>query len=211
MAVVVAAEVYRLVQTGNYGGVTLVQNVFHFGREQPGGSPSTLVNDWHANIVTQLMPYFHPIYEATEVRAQRIAPDESDISRISGVTKGGNFNFNALPAVAAGIVTWRTQLAGRSRRGRTYWAGLPYDTGNISDGSAWKSDGIVRLENIANLIRNRYTLGGNPGAFYLGVWSPTLGGKLPPRDPAKGLTMVVGFTAQEYICSMGSRRLGHGL
>src|SRR5262245_9692721 len=211
MPVIKAAEVSRLVQSGNYGGDILIQNVWHFGRESTGGTPGELMNDWNSNIVAALTPNFHPVVTFTEVAVQRIAPDESEIERISGSRGGGNAAAVALPCVAAGVITWRTQLAGRSHRGRTFWAGLPYDFSTLSDGSTWGSGGLARLNAIANLIQNRYMLGGNPGAYMLGVWSRKLGGRLPPRDPAAGWSMVVSHTAQAYICSMGSRRLGHGL
>jgi hypothetical protein len=211
MPLIKAAEVYRLVQSGNYGGDILIQNVWHFGRENAGGTPGELMNDWNTNIVTALTPNLHPVITLTDVAVQRIAPDESEIERISGSRGGTNPAAAPLPSVAAGVVTWRTQLPGRSHRGRTFWAGLPYAMGTTSDGSTWGPDGLTRLTNIANLILNRYMLGGNPGAYMLGVWSRKLGGKPPTADAGAGWTMVVSFTAQAYICSMGSRRLGHGL
>jgi len=211
MPLVQAAEVYRLLQSGNFGGDILIQNVWHFGRESPGGTPSELANDWNTYMVPLIAAELNPVVTLTEISVQRIAPDESEIERIAGSRAGVAGGNVALPSVAAGVVTWRTQLAGRSRRGRTFWAGLPFDYVSLSDGSSWLAAGQARLNRLGNGIRNRYSLGGNPGAYYLGVWSPKLGGKLPPRDPAKGLTMVVSHTAQYYICSMGSRRLGHGL
>jgi hypothetical protein len=211
VAVIHAAEVYRLVQSGRYGGDILIQNAWHFGRENPGGTPGELMNDWNTNIVGPLADQLHQVMTLTDVQVQRIAPDESEIERISGSRACQATGYAALPSVAAGVITWRTQLPGRSRRGRSYIAGLPYDLITIADGAVWNTPGINRLTAIANLIRSRYMLGGNPGAYMLGVWSTKLGGKPPTADAATGWVMVTGFTAQAYICSMRSRRFGAGL
>jgi|SRR5215471_6955338 len=211
MPLIKAAEVYRLVQSGRYQDDILIQNVWHFGRENAGGTPGELLNDWNSNIIGQMATNFINVVNFTDISVQRIAPDESEIERISGNYRGSHAGQTALPCVAAGIVTWRTQLAGRSHRGRSYFTGMPYDSVTWSDGTGWTSYGLGTLDSIANLIRLRYQLGGNPGAYMLGVWSRKLGGALPPRDAAAGWTMVASHTSQSYIGSMGTRRLGHGL
>ena len=211
MPIVVAAEVFRLVMTQRYGTGPLVQNVFHVGNESTGTSVTAIATDFRDNVITPLKPNFTGAINYLECSCQRIAPTESEIVRLALTGTGTNPAGLALPTVACGITTWRTQLTGRSRRGRTYWSGLPYDFSGTSDGFGWLTPGLTRLNNISNFVLTHWTLGGNPQGSFMVIWSRKLGGATPPRNPTTGAAMVTTFTSQRYIASMGTRRLGHGL
>jgi len=211
MALTTAAEVYRLVQTMRYASAITVQNVFHFGLAVAGGTSGALVNDWNTNVIPYWKAHIWSGISFVEVNAQMIAPTEQDVSRIP-LTGVGTSSFTiGAPAPTAAVWTWRTQLTGRSRRGRTYLAGWGYDNSSWSNGYVWTANSITQLGAFADTIRLRYQLGGNPSGFYLGVWSPKLGGKNLPRDPAAGLAMVTGVTVQPYVATMGTRRYGRGV
>jgi hypothetical protein len=205
---IAAEEVYRLIQITRYNNVLAVMNTFHFGLEASGFSnANVLCTDWRDNIVPTWKANVGGRIWFVELITQRIAPDDGPLVSVLLTGTGALGTSSNLPSIAAGLITWRTQLTGRSRRGRSYIAGLPYDTSvAISDGVTWGTTSQTRLGNIANVILSRYTLGANPGGFFLCVWSRLLGGANVPRDPFAGAALVNRFTVQPYIGSMGTRR-----
>lgn len=205
------AEIYRLVQITRFGSEMICMNTFHFGVEAPGASAAGLSLEWATNVV--------PIWKANvtghmgfiEVHAQRIAPTfgEQQFNTLSGT--GGLIGFDTMPCVTAGVITWRTQYPGRTRRGRTFVAGLAFSPTRLLNYSRFSNVNVGNLQAIGDGILNHFTLGANPGGFYLGVFSKKRYFATDPPDMFQGLAMVNRITAQSYICTMGTRRYGRGM
>lgn len=210
MPLVVSAEVYRLVQTTRFAATITCMNEFHFGREAAGGSANALAIDWRDFAVPLWKPMVFNTITFVEVSVQMIAPTEGDIVRVVLSGPGTATGSTPAPCNSAGCITWRSQLAGRSRRGRSFIAGLEYGAGS-SNYMTWNATRIGTMSTFATGLTTRYSLGGNPGAFFMVVWSRKLGGATPPRNPAAGAAMISGFTPQPYICTMGTRRSGRGM
>jgi hypothetical protein len=204
-------EVFRLVQVQRYAGTITCMNSFHFGRETTGGSANSLVVDWRDNVVPTWKANVASIVTFTEAWAQRIMPAQDAVAAVTLTGGGTGSGTNFLPCVAAGLLTWRSQLVGRRRRGRSYVPGLTYDSATSNTGITWTAAGITRLTNIGTAILNRYTLGANPYGFQLIVWSRTTAFEPNQVDWRQGASLCTRFTVQSYIGSMGTRRGSRGI
>lgn len=204
-------EVFRLVQVQRFSALVVCMNTFHFGRESTGGSESSLVVDWRDNIVPTWKSQVTNAMTFDEVNAQRIMPTPSAVAGVA-LSGTGSVGMVQAPCPTAGVITWRTQLIGRNRRGRTYVPGLGYQIASqVGNGVTWGTANIACLTAIGNAILTRYTLGGNPYGFQLIVWSRKIGFAGGGTDWRTGAAMVTRFTSQSYIATMGSRRGSRGI
>jgi hypothetical protein len=205
-------SVYKLIVHQLYRNQVRVQNVFHVRLNVAGALfdassvTATFVNNvlptWRGNITS--------VITFTHVEAIQIHPSGGD-SHSRDIQLTGTFSppgiFSAYPVVCAGVITWRTGTPTRSGRGRTYVAGLYLGSGY--DGRFFGTTEITNLTNIANALKNAF--GGNPlNGFEFGVWSRKRAGQTPPFNP-DAFQPITAFTIQQYIATMGSRRLGHGI
>lgn len=204
-----AGQVFRMVQTTKYNSVIACLNVFYFATDTSGNSASSLVADWAANIVPTWKNQVTNAISFIDVTAQELYPTSGPMltAALSGT---GAIVSLPVPVVCAGVLTWRTSYLGRSRRGRSFIAGLEYAAPATSNGYQWISTGITRLNNLGNAILTRYQLGGNPVGFYLIVWSRKLYTANPTAWPSAA-AMVTRFSSQPYIATMGTRRYGRGM
>lgn len=210
-APVVFAEIFRLVMVQKFVGTITCMNTFYFGTEGTGSSANTLVSDWATNIVPTWKANIINFMTFEQVYAQKVMPTQEAIASVTLSGSGSGSGGFGLPSVACGILTWRTQLSGRRRRGRTYIAGMGYDSSLSANGITWTATGISKLTNIGTAILNRYTQGANPGGFVLIVWSRTQQASVPAAEWQTAASQVMRYTAQSYIGSMGTRRGSRGI
>jgi hypothetical protein len=210
-AAFVGAELFRLVQVQRYGDVLVCMNTFHMARETTGGTAAGLVSDWVTNIVPTWRANVGGAMMFREVYAQKIMPNQDAITS-NPLALGGTLAPMVVPSVCAGVITWRSSFIGRRARGRTYVPGLCYSlAAEWGTGFTWGTTNITRLTNIGNVILNRYTLGGNPNAFQLVVYSRKTQSENPPSTWMNAVLPVSRFTVQNYIATMGTRRSGRGI
>ena len=209
--------VWRVVARALYGGVTTINHAWTLFQEAgaPGATPNAIAVDFRDNVLNNggFRSAFHTQLVFQGLTVSQLAPDPTteqaglsfSIAGTAVVTNG-----ILMPAVVAAVTTWRTDRPGRSGRGRTYWVGIGNGLGEGTTVAVWGSAIIVRMELAAQTIANRYTLGANPYALQLGVWSRSLAGSGYPV-PTTAVARVTSRTNQNYICTMGSRRFGHGI
>jgi hypothetical protein len=210
-APVVSNEVYRLVQVVRFSNAVTCMNSFYFGKETTGGSSAGLVADWNTNIVPTWRNNVCQQVSFNQCYAQQVMPVQDAVAAVTQSLIGNISVAPPLPAVAAGIITWRSQGIGRSRRGRSYIAGIRWDSFTSSDYINWNANGVSYLAGIAGAILTRYTLGGNPGGYFLVVWSRKLASSPPGGDWRNAASMVTRYTVQSYVGSMGTRRGARGI
>ena len=210
-ALVTFNEVFRLVVVQRLGNTITIMNAFHFGREGTGGSANTLVTDFRDNILTTWRAQVVGGHVFTEIYAYQTQPVMGDIASVSPNLAGTNGSSTAIPSVAAGIVTWRTQLPGRRHRGRSYFASLPWGITWNATGGHWTAAGLTILNTLGSAILNRYTQGANPGGFVLCVWSRKGYEDNPSGDWRANAVQVTRYTSQPYLGSMGTRRGNRGI
>jgi len=122
---------------------------------------------------------------------------ETPITAAAGTKVG-----DPLPPVNAAVVTWRSAVRGKSKRGRNYWGGLI--TTDVIDGqldaavlTAWQTTMDLLLAFAAG------------SDWELVVWSRTLAGPGPIYDPdaAEAVTTAV---MRSIVTSMRTRKIGKG-
>jgi len=174
-------------------------NVWHF--EEPDGvegeAGQSLINAFEAAALDSYRDCFSnqgylQLVEARQVTGgTAVAQRSYDTSNGIGTRTGSD----TLPLQAAAIITWRTGLAGRSRRGRTY---MP----STVEGDVGQAGGIGvtyagLLDNFATdllLMQEPVTL----NEWQLHVWSPTL----------NAATRVTEYVIRPYLGTQRSRRSG---
>jgi hypothetical protein len=169
-----AGDVYRLTFQGTFFGEA-IYNVLHF--EEQAGTPDPLLLPqaaadilWESSTADGFQQITPETYTVPECGVQQIDPILGSLtivslSGIAGFQGGAGMNN------VAGVVTWRTALGGRSKRGRTYVgpvAEAVYADGIIAGGSvgAWQNgvDAFIAV----------YGAGGSSTEWRFGVWSGTL-------------------------------------
>lgn len=106
----------------------LCVNVFHMQNDVDWtagslGGLTSLLNNWWDDHLKGLTSQDVEFYRSTA----RDVSIESGPVIINGDMTGtnGTTAFASLPSNVAAVISWRTGLAGRTRRGRTYYAGIP--------------------------------------------------------------------------------------
>jgi hypothetical protein len=203
---VAAGDIIRVMQRGNWLQKIRVDNVFHLQDQTGEFTLAELLEYWEFEVLPRWRDNVSNAYGITSLSAQAIGPGDVDYAFRPIVAQGNLAQDNKAPVVCAGVVTWRTARGGRSGRGRTFFAGIPYDS---DDKLYWGASGQIALADIRN---NFLELFGPEGAstWRLGVYSRKIGGSLPPVN-ANGFRPVRSAQTQAYICTMGSRRAKWGI
>ena len=111
----------------------------------------------------------------------------------------GTVSGEALPLQDAAVITWRTGLAGRSRRGRTY---LPPTGESNQNGGVLIGSYLALMDTFANVAKvlNESELNLQVAKWQMGVWSATYQYFHP----------VTTHIARQTICTQRRRRAGVG-
>jgi hypothetical protein len=202
-------DIYQMTITTQYvtGGVQM-NNVFHF--RQKGGflSAINLIGEWRVGCEAEHRACLSSQIHIIKYSARTLVPFNSDFYEATFALAGTD-GLTPLPPLVAAIITWRTGLAGRRKRGRSYIGGLDR---NEHGGNGTLSPTYVstRITPFANKVYSVFGSGGtNPNAE-IGIWSRLNAGPDPPFDPA-GFQVMTSYTVQTRMGSMGTRRLGRGL
>lgn len=208
----VAGDVYELaVEWIDSAGSTKCLNVYHF--RQRGAAVLTAINlvaEFKTNISTQYRAMIASGFGIRRWVARSLIPYNTDFYElIENPTLTGTGGTTGMPAVAAGIITWRTGQPGRRKRGRSYIAGISMNNTDFAGRLA-----SVFISNTVNAFGNQMLARWGPTGLSttteVGVWSRLNAGPDPPFNPA-GFTPITQFTAQPAIGSMGTRRYGRGM
>jgi len=122
----------------------------------------------------------------------------------------GQGNAAALPSFCSAVVSIRTDVGGRSHRGRMYLPGLPE---NSTVNSHFEDQGAfwAALLAFAACVVTKFILGAPPGtnSFQMMVYSRKLGGSTFPLQNA-GFTAVKRLSVNNLIGTTRSRKVGRG-
>lgn len=183
-------------------------NVFHFKDVRGDGSAqhlaqhfaqSAVMTEWKANLASTT--------RIESVSTTQIYPYVLNQGGWDVNAPGVPFDQPGPPPVTALVVTWTTGVRGKRYRGRSYfsWMRMQYS------GSSWGDAARGKVVTVVNSMLSVFGPDGSDPTYRLGVWSRK-NGKLDPNttSPA-GFTPVTGATVRSYVCSMGTRRAGHGI
>ncbi len=147
MSVPTLANTFKVV-VAYKSGLTHFENVFHTTAPTATAEADVagdFANAWFSS--NSLSDLQAPIVTGEEITVQRYdgssAPLPVSVSGFTGQAMTGT--GSPVPAAVAMLSTWRTGLAGRSNRGRTYLGGLS-DVFTDSTGAQWASGAFPTVQ-----------------------------------------------------------------
>jgi len=128
------------------------------------GFEDAIIDAWAALLSNQVL--FNCIY------ARRIHPGPG-VAHTTLLAVAGDEVGEALPTTSAILISWYTNLGGKSKRGRNYFAGAPETSqagGKLEAGvvAAWEAFAATMSDPVP-------AIGGATGEWELCVWSDVLG------------------------------------
>lgn len=109
--------------------------------------------------------------QLTCVYGRRISP-AFGVPHAELIALDGTVVSQPIPTTSAAVVTWNSIEAGASKRGRSYFAGLPetfQNHGNLTSAAVTAIDALAAV-----LSSDIVAVGGDTGEWRLCVWSPKL-------------------------------------
>lgn len=98
-------------------------------------------------------------------RVRRIQPNPTDVYTSVADAGAGDIDADPLPTQVAGLISWRTGFAGRSKRGRSY---IPFPTEDGNSSGAFPTVGQkALLNNIAVNLSTSVDIVGGGGTYRL--------------------------------------------
>jgi hypothetical protein len=205
---VAVGDVYELAITWNEASsATQMVNVLHFRQKAGFLSAINLVGEVKAGVETEMRAIVQSGVQLVKYSCTSLIPFATDFYEATYALAGTN-GAGVLPMVCAQIITWRTGLPGRRKRGRTYF---PAAASSNYSGGRWAALHVTNNMNaVGNKVLSVWGPGGSSATTEFGVWSRVLGNQLPPHDAA-GFQIVTSFTSQSAVATMGTRRYGRGI
>lgn len=171
----------------------------------PGFTGQVLVDEWQAACLTAYRACLGTSVTLTTMTARDVFPENNQIAEESlpGGTNGTGAGPSGSSQVAA-VLTWRTNLAGRAFRGRTYLPGIP--SSNISNGLIIASQLTLETTFIDAMI-NTFGPSGTSDNFQLGIISRFLNGVERPNPVITSVQLGV---PRNVPGTIRRRRIGVG-
>jgi len=203
-------DIYRLAARWQHvGSNDDVVNVWHFRQQSglivdtPGGD---LVQAFVDAAVTLYAGLTSVLYTLDLITVRQVQGGEEVFETAADYPGQRGVSATGLPGQLSCVLSWRTGLAGRRRRGRTY---MPPAAEEDLNAGQWISGYIAGVTNFADAMRddmNTVTL--THAAWQLGIWS--VPNSDPPADPLTLFTPVTTWIIDSVPGTMKSRRIGSG-
>lgn len=161
--------------------------------------------------VTHLLPAWSNKWTLDTVVWKRVFPVLSpEFVTVPDVAALGALSTDSLPTFNAALCSIRTNLGGKSHRGRMYLAGIPESAtvGSRFDltNATWLAI-VAFLACVAEKFISNEPIGSDQ--FKLGVYSRKIGGSTFPYGPT-GFTPAISISSVALVATMRSRKVGHG-
>jgi hypothetical protein len=131
-------------------------------------------------------------------------PIDDKFVPLTGATTGSGTG-TASPSTVACVCTYRTGSAGKSHRGRSYFAPVSF---NITTPDRLSTDGITAFTNMANELATHFFVDGSDPTLRLGIYSKLIGGSTPYT--LAGWQQVTQIVPQTILGNQRRRRVGVG-
>jgi hypothetical protein len=189
-------------------------NVLHFSCASGAGDADValhLITVLLQCYITHLLPVLTSKWSLEKAVWKRVAPTLGPelVTVPTGTTSGGG-SANALPSFAAGVISLKSILGGRSHRGRMYIAGIPETATTDSFLNAADPFWTAMLA-FANCIVSNFIIGDPVGtnSWQMMIYSRKLGGAHFPYGNA-GFTAIKEVLPNQLVGTMRSRKVGRG-
>lgn len=200
-------DIWRLAYEGTLFGSQYV-NTFHVRFKSEAADIGEAIGGFNVNFF-QLIKNQSLVndWSITICRARKLTVPallyESAISCVGAEGAG-----EGLPPQSAMVVTLRTGIAGRSRRGRLYISG--FTEASQADGT-WSGALVTNYQNIVDDLVALYGSGGTSPDYEWGVWSRTLGGEDPgPYNLVNGWRAITAGVVRTVVHTQRRRVAGVG-
>lgn len=203
----------QLAVIGSVGGIDHVHTL-HFRALNPATDELSLIVAWASAARTLYRDLFGPSdlpvlrYTARQVCGSvplraAVEVTEVDPNRAGTLSTNGQL----LPTFNAAVVSVRTALSGRTRRGRFFLGGLreDYSSGNVLDPNY-----VARVQSYVNALMSAFGPSGSVADWRLVVHSRKLAATVPPIPCQDSSTQVTGMIVRPNHGTMRSRKLGSG-
>lgn len=198
-----AGDIVQLVVQGEIEGQQ-TNNVLHYKVMESAGAGATMTEfftAWAAINQADWLDAVSAEWEMISLRGQVVLPVKLDpvIELTAGATVG-TIAGDSLPSMNAAVLSWRTGIASRKKRGRTYIAGIP-ESGTTK--SVLTAAQIGLLTNLKDDLITEVVAGagGNTANLRLIVRSLTGGGE----------TVITTGEVRSTVYTQRRRILGRGV
>ena len=209
-------DTVELSVAGLVGGQTHVHTL-HFRYKRVSSSEAGLITDWKGSCLTTYRAMFSTLdTPATLLKAAQVcgsvplrAPGE-DASGPAAGTRA--ITADPLPTWVAQVVSERTALAGRSRRGRFFMGGLYEVDSSGTNGNSVPvgNQRSILIQAYLDTLLAQFVTGGGANLDYGLVVHSRLLAAVPGTACQDSSTSVTGLIRRDLLGSMRSRRPGSG-
>lgn len=188
-------------------------HTLHFRYSQLISNEQSLIDAWQSGCRTAYRAIFPTgelpcvQYVARQVCGStplRAATEETETLLLSEGTKTGA--TGAMPPWIAQVVSVRTALAGKSRRGRFYLGAVAESEQELA---VFTSGRLALAQAYADALVAAFVTPGSAGDYRLVVHSPKLAA-VPGVNCQDCSTLVTGMIVRDAVATMKSRKSGHG-
>lgn len=197
----------RMTVEGRLFGQQII-NIFHYhAPTDVTFDADSLLVAWRNEVMPDMLACVSNNYSIIKLSYRTLLNPVAQGELVVTASNTGQLGDGAMPTTVAGIISWRTGFAGRSRRGRTYLAGIPEDRINASLVTAQE------IGNITTFAANAIQVASGTSGWQLQVVSdpsgqlPALG---PYASPVPARADVTSFLVREVPGTQRRRRIGVG-
>lgn len=202
-----SGEIYQVTYVGFLAGQNC-ENVIHYraltGLITDAAIKTAAERFWFLSQSLQSVDY---LYDHMVVK--RMTPIPLDESIVTPSTVGGGSDgSHSISSTVAAVFTLRTGVAGKSHRGRIYFAGLSVTRVDAQLNRFNTAGGIIAATVAANLL-SEFGPSGTNTALAMGIYSRVIGG-IHPMTVA-GWQQISGIDVQPILGNQRRRRIGVGV
>lgn len=211
--------IYHVRMVGQLHG-QIVENGFFFvdaGIAQypnHGESLQHLLQDFHTYIKDHYVGLCSVEFLLRGFVGTTIAPKFGPVGEIIYNNVLGAQNERSLPSYCAALISWSSGFGGRSRRGRSYIAGIPQ---TFETESLLSPAGYTAVENLARAFLQRWGPDGTSHSHQICIYSPKLGDITDPAYPGipiqtfAGISPITTAYIRTVLGTQRKRKLGRGV
>ena len=204
-------DAYQIKIVGRQDGQE-TNNIWHFVCAQSDTDVLLhLIQVFIQCFLTNLLPVLSSSWALERVLWKKVTPalGVENVYVPAGTLTGGG-NANALPSFCSAVVSIRTAQGGRSKRGRSFIAGIPESVTTNSTINAADPFWAALLAFAACVLSN-FNPGDPPAAntWFPAVYSRKIGGSTLPYGAA-GYTRVTAILPVSQLGTQRSRKVGRG-
>lgn len=197
-------DVYRMALVGVGSAGQQLVNVHHYQQVAGTGSDEglQLIDAWVAQASASWADCVGVDNLMTQIQIRNITQPEKGMDYSLPTPIPGEMTGEGLPPQTAGIISWRTGLIGRRRRGRTFM--FPAGESAQNNGQ-WNSGHLSNLNDYGLIMLELDSAG---TSYQMVIYSAP--DTTPPPSPAVLVTPVTGVVIPIYTASQRRRRVGVG-